>query len=79
MEINNTQNNNKEALDTSADDELIQVRAIISCPNGDYKKKFRNQVLRRNLDLLIPSLKIFDWMTCTKCGELLRLDLEFNI
>ncbi|MFW9782127.1 MAG: hypothetical protein ACFFFB_07575 [Candidatus Heimdallarchaeota archaeon] len=79
MEINNTQNNNKEALDTSVDDELIQVRAIISCPNGDYKKKFRNQVLRRNLDLLIPSLKIFDWMTCTKCGELLRLDLEFNI
>ncbi|MFX1324817.1 MAG: hypothetical protein ACFE8N_07665 [Promethearchaeota archaeon] len=79
MEINNTQNNNKEALDTSADDELIQVRAIISCPNGDYKKKFRNQFSRKEIEMMIVSFKVFDWLTCSKCGELLKLDLEFNI
>lgn len=79
MEIDNTKNSNRESMSGSRKNELIRVRAIISCPNGDYKKKFRNQFSRKNMDLLIPCLKIFDWLTCNKCGELLRLDLEFNI
>jgi hypothetical protein len=79
MGIENTKNGSGESLDGSKDGELIKVRAIISCPNGDYKKKFRNQFLRKEMEMMIVSFKVFDWLTCTKCGELLKLDLEFNI
>ncbi len=79
MEINNTKNGSGKSLDGSADGELIKVRAIISCPNGDYKKKFTNQFLRKEIEMMIVSFKVFDWLTCNKCGELLKLDLEFNI
>jgi hypothetical protein len=59
--------------------DLIRVRAIISCPNGDYSKKFRNQFPRNQLELFVVAAKVFDFMTCPKCGEILKLDLEFNI
>ena len=76
MEIDKTQ---EKSVEASEDYGLIKVRALITCPNGDYNKKFRNQFLRKNLDLLIPCLLIFDWLTCNKCGELLNLNLEFQI
>ncbi|MBY8984093.1 MAG: hypothetical protein KGD65_03410 [Candidatus Lokiarchaeota archaeon] len=79
MEIDNTKNGSRESIDRSASNELIKVRAIITCPNGDYSKKFRNQFLRKEIEMMIVSFKVFDWLTCTKCGELLKLDLEFNI
>ncbi|MHA2283399.1 MAG: hypothetical protein ACXAC5_21375 [Promethearchaeota archaeon] len=79
MEIDNTKNSNRESIDGSGGNELIKVRAIITCPNGDYKKKFRNQFVRKEIEMMIVSFKVFDWLTCTKCGELLKLDLEFNI
>ncbi len=79
MEIDNTKNGNGESIDGSVGDELIKVRAIITCPNGDYKKKFRNQFLRKEMEMMVVSFKVFDWLTCNKCGELLKLDLEFNI
>lgn len=79
MEIENTKNGNRESINSSVGDELIKVRAIISCPNGDYKKKFKNQFSRKEIEMMIVSFKVFDWLTCTKCGELLKLDLEFNI
>lgn len=79
MEIDNTKNGSRESIYGSEGDELIKVRAIITCPNGDYKKKFRNQFLRKEIEMMIVSFKVFDWLTCNKCGELLKLDLEFNI
>ncbi len=79
MEIDNTKNGSRESIYGSLGDELIKVRAIITCPNGDYKKKFRNQFLRKEIEMMIVSFKVFDWLTCNKCGELLKLDLEFNI
>ncbi|MCK4286116.1 MAG: hypothetical protein KAX18_07925 [Candidatus Lokiarchaeota archaeon] len=79
MEIDNTKNGSTESIDRSASNELIKVRAIITCPNGDYNKKFRNQFLRKEIEMMIVSFKVFDWLTCNKCGELLKLDLEFNI
>ncbi len=79
MEIDNIQDNGKESVKPSENSELIKVRAIITCPNGDYKKKFRNQFLRKEMEMMIVSFKVFDWLTCNKCGELLKLDLEFNI
>ncbi len=79
MEIDNTENDSRESIEGSVSGELIKVRAIITCPNGDYNKKFRNQFLRKEIEMMIVSFKVFDWLTCTKCGELLKLDLEFNI
>jgi hypothetical protein len=79
MEIENTKNGSRESIDSSVGDELIKVRAVLSCPNGDYKKKFKNQFLRKDLELMVVTLKIFDWLVCHRCGELLKLDLEFNI
>jgi hypothetical protein len=72
--------NNETTDGTFTDSEnLIKVRAIISCPSGDYIKKFRNQFPRKDLELMVVAFKIFDFMTCTKCGELLNLNLEFEI
>lgn len=78
MEINNTQNNSRESVESSKKDEPIQVLATISCPSCGYKKKFRNQFLRKDLELLIVAVKVFEWLTCNKCGDLLKLDLDFN-
>ncbi|MFX0001318.1 MAG: hypothetical protein ACFE88_14485 [Candidatus Hermodarchaeota archaeon] len=79
MEIDRAQDNGRESVNSSENSDLIKVRAIITCPNGDYKKKFRNQFLRKEMEMMIVSFKVFDWLTCNKCGELLKLDLEFNI
>ena len=79
MEIDNTKTSSKESIGGSTSNDLIKVRAIISCPNGDYKKKFRNQFLRKEMEMMVVSFKVFDWLTCNKCGELLKLDLEFSI
>ncbi|MFX1502603.1 MAG: hypothetical protein ACFFDH_16700 [Promethearchaeota archaeon] len=79
MEIDNTKFGSEESLESSRSNDIIKVRAIITCPNGDYKKKFKNQFLRKEIEMMIVSFKVFDWLTCNKCGELLKLDLEFSI
>lgn len=79
MEIDNTKNINHGSSNISDNADLIKVKAIITCPNGDYKKKFRNQFPRKDIELMVVSLKIFDWMVCHRCGEILDLNLEFNI
>jgi hypothetical protein len=62
-------------------DEMIKVRVKITCPNStcSFKKSFKNQFHRSDIELLSVSLKCFDWMCCERCGELLDLDLEFQI
>ncbi len=57
---------------------LILVRAIMKCSTCGKEKRFRNQFLRKDLELMVVALKVFDWMVCNKCGELFRLDLEFK-
>ncbi|MFX1572138.1 MAG: hypothetical protein ACFFB0_05275 [Promethearchaeota archaeon] len=79
MEIDNTQKNSKKSVSMSESSDMIKVRAIISCSNCNYKKKFRNQFHRKDLELLTVAVKVFDWLTCNKCGDLLKLDLEFNV
>ncbi|MFX1308435.1 MAG: hypothetical protein ACFE9M_00140 [Promethearchaeota archaeon] len=79
MEIDNTKNSSGNSVSASGDSDLIHVRAIISCPNCGYKKKFRNQFPRNDLELLTVAVKVFDWMTCNTCGDLLKLDLEFKV
>jgi hypothetical protein len=77
IEMNNTAA--ETSFNDSERDDVIKVRAIISCPTGDYKKKFKNQFPRKDLELMVVAFKIFDFMTCSKCGELLNLNLEFEI
>jgi DNA-directed RNA polymerase subunit RPC12/RpoP len=77
MEIERSIEHGLNNLDTR--DSLIKVRAIISCPSCSYKKKFKNQFQRDQLELMVVTLKVFDWMVCSKCGDLLKLDLEFEI
>ncbi|MFX0003086.1 MAG: hypothetical protein ACFE9C_01495 [Candidatus Hodarchaeota archaeon] len=79
MEIDNTKKSNDKSENISEISNLIDVRAIISCPNCNYKRKFRNQFPRNQMELLVTCIKIFDWLTCNKCGDLLKLDLEFNV
>ncbi len=58
---------------------LILVRAIMTCTTCGKEKKFRNQFLRKDFELMVVPLRVFDWMVCNKCGELFRLDLEFRV
>ena len=59
--------------------ETIIVRASISCPKCSYLKTFRNQFKLREIEQMVVALKIFDWMTCSTCKELLNLDLDFEL
>lgn len=79
MEIELNKNSDHALLASEDRDDLIKVRAIISCPTCEYVKKFKNQFPRSELELMVVTLKIFDWLCCNKCGELLNLTLEFNI
>ena len=75
MEIDNTKGSSGNSASDSVATNLIQVRAIISCPNCGYKKKFKNQFPRKDLELLTVAVKVFEWMTCNTCGDLLKLEL----
>jgi hypothetical protein len=79
MEIDNTKNRSDKAVGASGDSDLIHVKAIISCSSCNYKKMFRNQFPRKDLELLTVAVKVFEFITCNKCGDLIKLDLEFNI
>jgi DNA-directed RNA polymerase subunit RPC12/RpoP len=78
MEIEKSSEQNSRTTSSSDHEDLIQVRATISCENCGYKKRFRNQFPRSQIELFVVSAKVFDFMTCTRCGNLLKLDLEFN-
>jgi len=78
MEIDYNKESSGKSVNTSEHKEsIISVRAILSCPSCGYKKKFKNQFPRNQLELLVVAVKIFDFMTCS-CGELIKLDLEFS-
>lgn len=72
-------NATEQTFDSPEMEDIINVRAIISCPSGDYKKKFKNRFPRKDLEMMVVILKVFDFMTCSKCGDLLDLNLEFEI
>ncbi len=79
MEIETNNNSTETSFNELERDDVIKVRALISCPSGDYNKKFKNIFPRKDLELMVVAFKIFDFMTCSKCGELLNLNLEFEI
>ena len=79
IEIEMNKNATEQTFDSPETEDIINLRAIISSPSGDYKKKFKNRFPRKDLELMVVAFKIFDFMTCSKCGELLNLNLEFEI
>jgi hypothetical protein len=80
MELNKYQyNNNDSSSGANEKERVIQVRAIITCPTCQYEKRFLNRFHRSELEMLTVALKVFDWLVCNDCGELLDLNLEFNI
>jgi len=80
MEIDYNKKASSESLSNSKKPKsLILVRAIMKCTTCGKEKKFVNQFLRKDLELMVVALKVFDWMVCNKCGELFRLDLEFKL
>ena len=79
METEYNKESNDQSVASDSRDNVIKVRAIISCPTCTYKKKFKNKFPRDQLELLTTVIKIFDWLVCDKCGELINLTLEFEI
>ena len=79
METEYNKESSNQPITSESSDNPIKVRAIISCPTCTYKKKFKNQFSRKDLELFVVTAKIFDWMVCSKCGELLNLTFEFDI
>jgi len=79
LEIDSNKSEAEKGLNKSElGEDLIKVRAVLSCPSCSYSKAFKNQFQRKNIENMVVNLKIFDWMTCS-CGELLNLNLEFEI
>ena len=74
-----TGSNGKPSSETEAHNELIQVRAIMTCPSCEWRKAFRNQFYRRDIELMVVALKVLDWLCCPDCGDLIDLNLEFEI
>ncbi|MEJ2248715.1 MAG: hypothetical protein P8Y70_07680 [Candidatus Lokiarchaeota archaeon] len=83
MEIDKFQLDNSKNRESSKgafnQSELIKVHAVINCPKCSYMKRFKNQFHRDNIEMMVVSLKVFTWMVCNDCGELLNLDLEFEL
>lgn len=79
METEYNKESSNQPITSESSDNKIKVKAIISCPTCTYKKKFKNQFSRKELELFVVTAKIFDWMVCSKCGELLSLTFEFDI
>jgi hypothetical protein len=78
-DFNKPKNDDEALTEKEHDNDLINVRAIITCSHCGTKKTFINKFSQNSMEQMIVSLKVFDWLTCDKCGELLKLDLNFII
>lgn len=78
-DYNKSKNGEKAPDKEQLNKDSVSVRAIISCPICGTRKSYRNRFSLNAIEQMVVSLKIFDWLTCSECGELLKLDLEFRI
>ena len=78
-DYNKSKNGEKASSEEPLDKNTVSVRAIISCPTCGTEKSFKNRFSLNSIEQMVVSLKIFDWLTCSECGELLKLDLEFKL
>ncbi len=82
MESNfNNEESSVKSLETpeTVKNDVIIARATITCPSCSYKKIFKNSFRRKDMELMVVAFKVFDWLACNNCGDLLKLDLEFQI
>ena len=63
----------------SGSQDVIGVRALMTCPSCGWRKAFRNQFYRRDIEMMVVALKVFDWLTCPRCGDLIDLNIEYEI
>ena len=78
IDYNNAGSNKKSVSETEYEKDLIKVKATLSCHQCGYTKTFKNQFHQKNIEHMVVSLKCFEYMTCN-CGELLNLDLNFEL
>jgi hypothetical protein len=78
-DYNKSKNGEKASVEKELDKDTVSVRAIISCPTCGTEKAYKNRFSLKAIEQMVVSLKIFDWLTCSECGELLKLDLEFKL
>ncbi|MHA1732639.1 MAG: hypothetical protein ACTSU5_11905 [Promethearchaeota archaeon] len=57
----------------------IKVRARIFCPNCGFEKIFRNQFKRDDIELIVVTFKILDYVTCPKCTGLLSTEFSYEL
>ena len=80
MEINRSSENiGIASSEASQEQGIIEVRAIMTCPSCEWRKTFKNQFYRRDIEMMVVALKVFDWLTCPRCGDLIDLNLEYEI
>lgn len=79
MESGRSSGSGNRALNGAHDKAIIQVRAIMTCPSCQWRKAFKNNFHRKDIEMMIVALKVFDWLTCPRCGELIDLNLEYDI
>lgn len=68
----------KVSEDTNKTKNVIKVKAILNCKNCGYSKAFKKIFTRDNIEMLVVSAKVMDFSSCD-CGELISLQLEFEI
>ncbi|MCP4763494.1 MAG: hypothetical protein GY870_17100 [archaeon] len=74
-----SKNTNMDVVLITKGESLIDAYIFLRCPNCGYSRRFRNQFTADNMELIIVTLKIVDWLSCEKCGDLLHSEFEFHI
>lgn len=74
-----SENKNEELSLISEGSSKIQARIILKCPTCGYFRKFKNTFSRDKIELIVVTLKIVDWLSCERCGDLLNSEVEFVI
>jgi hypothetical protein len=57
----------------------INATLNIRCERCGYSKTYKKEFHREEIELLIVTLKIFEWLTCEICHQLYVFTLTFAI
>lgn len=74
-----SENHNEELSLISEGSSQIQARIILKCPTCGYHRTFKNVFSRDKIELVVVTLKIVDWLSCERCGDLLNSEVEYTI
>ena len=57
--------------------EIITVKITLRCKNCEYKRIFTNKFTPDNIELILVTLKILNWLTCDSCNTEIKNEVEF--